>query len=261
MEDIGPAGSLQPIAERKDWTKGIDGAGLSELQALAKDIDKTIDQTVKHVARGKIKVGKLLLEARAYFIDDQSFGKWRKENTMVQSKQHAHYLMKVAERFGDAPKLIDGVNYSVLQELLLAEQKDIEWIEQKIDKGEPIPPVVEVREQVKQTKGTSKKALLGNGKKSTPPVLITPNASINELVGRPLTLRIMGVIDRKIQHPEGDLIILGLDPDPQCPCNPLVLDAIHDLWQEQAQNKNENRAVTDSYNRIKQYFEDWDSQN
>lgn len=249
------AGSLEPTnAGKGKWWEGIDSADLSELQALAKDINATIDKTVKHVARGKIKVGKLLLEARGHFIDDQAFGKWRKENTMVQSKQHAHYLMKVAERFGDAPKLIDGANYSVLQELVLADQQDIEWIEKKIDEGEPVPTVQEVRKKVK---GTSMKQKAKEGKLNTIP-LATPNAPLNAVVQMDLTLRIREVVNRQIKGIEGDFIILGLDPDPQCPCNPLVLDAIHDLWQQQAQNKDENRAVTDSYNRVKEEFKHWD---
>jgi hypothetical protein len=249
------AGSLEPTSAGKGkWWEGIDSADLSELQALAKDINATIDKTVKHVARGKIRVGKLLLEARSHFIDDQAFGKWRKDNTMVQSKQHAHYLMKVAERFGDAPKLIDGANYSVLQELVLADQQDIEWIEKKIDEGEPVPTVQEVRKKVKRT---SMKQKAKAGKLNTIP-LATPNAPLNAVVQMDLTLRIREVVNRQIKGIEGDFIILGLDPDPQCPCNPLVLDAIHDLWQQQAQNKDENRAVTDSYNRVKKEFKHWD---
>jgi hypothetical protein len=248
------AGSLEPTnAGKGKWWEGIDSADLSELQALARDINATIDKTVKHVARGKIRVGKLLLEARQHFIDDQAFGKWRKENTMVQSKQHAHYLMKVAERFGDAPKLIDGANYSVLQELVLADQQDIEWIENKIDEGEPLPTVQEVRKKVK---GTSMKQKAKGGKLNTIP-LETPNAPLNAVVQMSLTLRIREVVNRGIKGIEGDLVILGLDPDPQCPCNPDVLDAVHDLGQQQAQNKDENRAVTDSYNRVKEDFENW----
>lgn len=249
------AGSLEPTnAGKGKWWEGIDAAGMSELQALAKDINSTIDKTVKHVARGKIRVGKLLLEARQHFIDDQAFGKWRRDNTMVQSKQHAHYLMKVAERFGDAPKLIDGANYSVLQELVLADQEDIEWIESKIDEGEPLPTVQEVRKKVK---GTSMKQKAKEGKLNTIP-LATPNAPLNAVVQLDLTLRIKEVVNRGIKGIEGDLIILGMDPDPQCPCNPLVLEVIEQLWVDAAQNKDEVRAVRDSANRVREDFKHWD---
>jgi hypothetical protein len=248
------AGSLEPTnAGKGKWWEGIDSSDLSELQALAKDINSTIDKTVKHVARGKIRVGKLLLEARQHFVDDQAFGKWRKENTMVQSKQHAHYLMKVAERFGDAPKLIDGANYSVLQELVLADQQEIEWIEEKIEKGEPLPTVQEVRKKVK---GTSMKQKAVDGKLNTIP-LSTPNAPLNAVVQMDLTLRIKEVVKRGIKGIEGDLIILGLDPDPQCPCNEMVLDAVEQLWIDAAQNQDEVHAVRRSVERVREDFKNW----
>jgi hypothetical protein len=252
-----PAGSLEPInINRGKWTDGLGALEISQLSGLAQDINKAVDQTVKQVARGKIRVGKLLLEARALFREDQAFGKWRKDNTMVQSKQHAHYLMKIAERFGDAPKLIEGANYSVLQELLLAEQADIEWIEEKIDKGEPLPTVVEVREQVKKSKGTSMKAKAAAGKLNiTTPE--SPHVAINQIVQFSLTLRIKEVVKRGIKGIEGDFIILGMDPDPQCPCNPDALIAISLAMGEQAQNQDEERAVNDSYKRVKEEFKNW----
>lgn len=254
-----PAGSLEPINPNKGkWTDGLGALEISTLTALATDINKAVDQTVKQVARGKIKVGKLLLEARRQFSEDQAFGTWRRENTMVQSKQHAHYLMKIAERFGDAPKLIEGANYSVIQELLLADQKDIEWIEEKIDKGEPLPTVVEVRQKVKETKGkgTSMKAKKAAGLLSTSPHE-PPHMQINQLVQLGLTLRIKEVVKREIKGIEGDFIILGLDPDPQCPCNPDALIAVCLAMIEMAENKDEERAVNDSYGRIKEEFKNW----
>lgn len=255
----GPAGSLQPIdAGKGKWHHGIDSADLSTLTALASDINKAVDQTVKQVARGKIRVGKLLLEARAQFSEDQAFGLWRKQETMVQSKQHAHYLMQVAKRFGDAPKLIEGANYSVMQELVLADQSDIEWVEAKIDEGE-VPTVAEVRGKVKQTQA-ERLAPKGTSKKGTSPgtgTLVTPHAKINTIVPMSLTLRIRTVVEREIKGTEGDLIILGLDPDPQCPCHPMVFDAVVELWREEAQNGDELRAVNDSAERIMEEFANW----
>lgn len=248
------AGSLEPTnAGKGKWWETIDAASLSELQLLAKDIDKTIDTTVKHVARGKIKVGKLLLEARALFIDDQGFGQWRRENTMIQSKQHAHYLMKVADRFGNSTKLIDGANYSVIQELVLADQKDIEWIEGKIESGEPLPTVQEVREKVKQSKGTSMK---GKTLKVMP--VSSPHVAINLIVQMKLTMRIKTVVKRGIKGIEGDLIILGMDPDPQCPCHPDNLQMIREHWLSQAENNHEHKTVLDSYGRVAEDFRNWD---
>lgn len=251
------AGSLEPISGGKGkWHNEIDAAGIGELSALARDIDKAVDNAVKQVARGKIKVGKLLLEARGLFTNDLDFGKWRVENTMIQSKQHAHYLMQVADRFGDAVKLIDGANYSVMQELVLADQSDIEWVEAKIEEGDP-PTVTEVRSKVKETQaqrlqGTSKKGVV---QKSTP--IVTPHAKINTLVGLSLTLRIQEVKNRAIKGIEGDLIILGMDPDPQIPCHPECLIAIVECWEARAESADEKRAIVDSARRVEEEFDAW----
>jgi hypothetical protein len=258
-----PAGSLEPINPNKGkWTDGLGALELSTLSALATDINKAVDQTVKQVARGKIKVGKLLLEARAQFVDnDAGFGKWREDNTPIQSKQHAHYLMQVAERFGSATVLIDGANYSVMQELVLAEQKDIEWVTDKIDSGEPLPTVAAVREKVKQTqaerlapKGTSKKGAASTGKE-----MYVPNAHINTLINLSLTMRIKQVVERGLKGLEGDLIILGMDPDPQIPCHPECLIAIVECWEARAENDDEMRAVQDSAKRVQEEFAHWGS--
>lgn len=252
------AGSLAPMTANKGkWHDGIDSADLSTLTALATDINKAVDNTVKQVARGKIKVGKLLLEARAQFKDDQSFGLWRKKETMVQSKQHAHYLMQVAERFGDAPKLIDGANYSVMQELVLADQSDIEWVEKKIEDGDP-PTVQEVRGKVKQTQA-ERLAPKGTSKKGTSPgtgTLVTPNAHINTIVKEELHIRIKMVVDREIKGLEGHLLICGLDPDPQIPCNPDVLEAIDDFYEGRANEEHYN-ILCRSLEKVQEEFKNW----
>lgn len=259
--EIPKAGSLEPInAGKGKWWNGIDSADLSTLTALATDINKTVDLTVKQVARGKIRVGKLLLEARALFVDDQEFGKWRRENTTVQSKQHTHYLMQIAERFGDAPKLIDGANYSVMQELVLAEQTDIDWAMAKIEEGDP-PTVQEVRHKVKMTqaerlapKGTSKKGqIAGTG------MIASPNANINIYVTMGLTQRIRGVRENaNITEIEAAFIVLGMDPDPQTPCHPDVLEAAMNCWLDATQNDDETRVVKNSYYRVQEEFKHWD---
>jgi len=253
---LGPAGSLEPIdPNRGKWTDNLGAIEISTLNALSDEINKAVDTTVKQVARGKIKVGKLLLEARRQFHDDAAFGIWRKSNTMVQSKQHAHYLMQVAEKFGDAPKLIDGANYSVMQELVLADQKDIEWVESRIDEGDP-PTVQEVRTKVNESKPESK----GTSKKGTSPVvgtLVAPNANINIYVTMGLTNRIKAVVENGIKGIEGDFVILGMDPDPQTPCHRDVLNAARDWWSEETDDQDELRAIRDSYDRIVDEFKVW----
>ncbi len=194
------------------------------------------------------------MEARQFFSADQEFGKWRNENTMIQSKQHAHYLMQVAKRFGDAPKLIDGVNYSVLQELVLAEPEAIEWVEERIDKEDP-PTVAETRAEVK--KGTSKKALALGGKLKAIP-MDAPNTPINALVQLGLVRRVEQVLEQEIKGIEGHYIILGMDPDPQCPCHPDTLMAIRQGWLEEAgDDDNLAHVVDSSYSAVYREFNEW----
>lgn len=259
------AGSLQPISKGDKWHSEIDGAGLATLTGLAKDINKTIDQTVKVVARAKIKVGKLLLEARKEFQSDVAFGQWRKAETSIQSKQHAHYLMQVATKFANATVLIEGASYSVIQELVLATPEDISWVEDRIEAGDP-PTVVETREKVRETKGlppagkkgTSKKAAKEAGTLS-PDVGTSagPNMAINQIVQLNLPNRIKQVIRYGIKGIEGDFIILGMDPDPQTPCHPLVLDGILQTWLDESEGDDERRAVVDSHRRVEAEFKNW----
>ena len=87
-----------------------------ELETIAKEINNTVESTINTVAASKISVGEHLLQARALIGNDQAFGEWRISETVVKSKQHAHYLMQVAKKFSDVPKLVATVNYSTLQE-------------------------------------------------------------------------------------------------------------------------------------------------
>jgi hypothetical protein len=258
-----PAGSLQPITTTNKWFQNIDGAALSQLQGIAKEINKTIDTTVKHVARGKIRVGKLLGEARVFFSSDQAFGQWRKENTPIQSKQHAHYLMKVAERFADAPALIDGVNYSVLQELITAEPHHIEWVEARIAAGDP-PTVGQTRAVVKDLPPPPKKgrkATVGSGAgfkrgiKNDRPSIPVPNMEINSITQMPLNKRIKEVIDLSIKGLNAAYLILGLDPDPSYPMHPDNLEAIRNMLIGEVEELED--TIEDAYQTVVEEFKDW----
>ena len=113
-----PAGSKQEITNKKDWTGGLSALSLTTLDALADDINKTIDATHRTVAKAQIKVGKFLLEARKEFPGDLEFGQWRKAKTPIAAQSTANDLMRVAEMFKDAPKLVAACNFSVLKELV-----------------------------------------------------------------------------------------------------------------------------------------------
>jgi len=232
----------------------------NELKRVAKEINDTVESTINAVAASKIKVGEALLEARALIGDDTKFGDWRQNETVVKSKQHAHYLMQVAKKFKDVPKLVASVNYSTLQELVLADEVAIKWVQEKVAEGKP-PTIKETRAKVKETqaerltpKGTSKKANV-----QQPSKIISPNASLNEIVQMSLTRRINEVNGRMITGPEGAFIVLGMDPDPQTPCHPHSLLAIGDYWKERAETEIELDMVEQAIEVVEEEFKAWDA--
>jgi len=244
-----------PPKELGDWVENLSTRNINKLAKISSNIHNTVDETVKSIAAGKIRLGQLLLEAQREFGKySRDFTKWRVEQTPIKSKQHALYLMQIATKFADSPKLIESANFSVLQELVLADNETIKWVEYHIDAGNP-PTVAEVREKVKESKGTSKKGVVQVGAMSG--AGISPHAQINQITQASLSLRIRAVLDRKMKGIDADFLILGMDPDPQTPCHPESLNAIRDLWQEEAQNPDELAAIRDSYDRITQEFENW----
>ena len=232
---------------------------VAELKAIASDINKTVESTINAVATSKITVGEHLLQARALIGNDQAFGEWRISETVVKSKQHAHYLMQVAKKFKDAPKLIETVNYSTLQELVLADSVAIKWVTDRVAEGKP-PTVKETRAKVKETqaerlapreqKGTSKKA--GVNKTGR----VAPNIDINATILMSLTHRFEAAAET-----EDTLIaaylILGIDPDPQAPMHRHNLRAIRDTWYESTDIDSYKDAINGAFDIVEKEFKEW----
>lgn len=139
-----PAGSLEPTTPKYH---GIDALSLQMLDALATDINKTMESAQKSLCRSQIKVGSLLNEARVMFPGDKEFGKWRSENTEIKSPQTAYNLMLVARKFSSAPKMLEACSYSALVELISAPEHLVKEIEAKVDEGKKPPTVAAIREK------------------------------------------------------------------------------------------------------------------
>ncbi len=232
---------------------------VEELVTIASSINKTVESTINAVATSKITVGEHLLQARALIGNDQAFGEWRKSETVVKSKQHAHYLMQVAKKFKDAPKLIATVNYSTLQELVLADQVAIKWVTDRVAEGKP-PTVKETRAKVKETqaerlapreqKGTSKKAGINkNGK-------VAPNININATILLSLTHRFEAAAETE-DTLLAAYLILGIDPDPQAPMHRHNLRAIRDTWYESTEIDSYKDAINGAYDIVEKEFREW----
>jgi hypothetical protein len=232
---------------------------VEDLRNIAIEINKTVESTINTVAASKIKVGENLLEARALIGNDQAFGEWRISETVVKSKQHAHYLMQVAKKFSDAPKLIATVNYSTLQELVLADQVAIKWVQDRVDEGKA-PTIKETRAKVKETqaerlapreqKGTSKKAGINKTGK------VAPNININATILMSLTHRFEAAAETE-DTLLAAYLILGMDPDPQSPMHRHNLRAIRDTWYESTDIDSYKDAINGAYDIVEKEFKEW----
>jgi hypothetical protein len=239
--------------------KELSPAVVKDLSEIAREINTTVESTINTVAASKIKVGEALLEARALIGEDQAFGLWRSSETVVKSKQHAHYLMQVAKKFSDAPKLIETVNYSTLQELVLADSVAIKWVTDRVAEGKP-PTVKETRAKVKETqaerlapreqKGTSKKAGINKTGK------VAPNIDRNATILMSLTHRFEAAADTE-DTLAAAYLILGLDPDPQAPMHRHNLRAIRDIWYESTEVDSYKDAINGAYDIVEKEFKEW----
>lgn len=239
------AGSLQPMeANEGKWYKNIDAAALNRLSEIGKTIDETVNDTVISVARGKLKVGKLLREARALIPGDKQFGQWRKQFTLVKSKQAAHNLMQIAEKFGSAPELVASVSMSVLQELVTADQSTVQWVKEQVAEDKP-PTVKAVREQkapkpkktleeYNDTKKVLTGAVLPKSKSVVTPDLLNERA---QLVARRVSDRVDALVTRHrydkskgMDRIQQSYLMFGLCPEPSVPINmqtvEILLDAL-----------------------------------
>lgn len=186
-EYLQPAGSKQEIQPRKDWTGGLGALSLQELAHIADTINDTVEKTEKTVARAQIKVGKELLRARAMFKGDKEFGRWRQEKTYV-SKTAATQLMRVAEKFDTAPKLVEAVSFSVLRELVYAPEEAVKQVEAKVEAGEKVTKAkaIDIR---KAAQGTTKKATTAFMKKEDDGLNHTPEEASMDMIVKPIDER------------------------------------------------------------------------
>jgi len=214
----------------------------------AETINKTVNDTVTTVARAKIAIGRNLLKAKEYFDDSKSFTTWREEHTLIQSKQEASYCMQVAEKFGDAPSLIENVSFGVMRELVTAPIEVIKEVEKLAEKGDS-PTVQETRSLVRESKdGQTQRPVSGSGGESTggrPAPMPTHHQRPD--IGKVISMRFDSRHDwvsknRKSIDPNPyswAFVLYGLDPDPAVMPNPMVITIL----------KHEYREMCGTYNR------------
>ena len=92
---------------------------VKKLDTIAKEIQGALKTSIQD----RIKIGKLLNEARVILKEDQKFGDWRSENFSDQIDQKTgHNYMRLAECFAD--KLPDNIPLSGLYKLSEKQNND-----------------------------------------------------------------------------------------------------------------------------------------
>ncbi len=144
-------------AKNAKWAKGLSEDALSNLTLIKTQIGYTIDETVITVARARLKIGSLLLEARRQFLGDNEFGKWRAEVLPDLATRTASNYMAMAERFKDAPEFIDHIGWTAARELISAPQAVVDEVVKKVEQGEK-PTTEEIKQAKSSQSGGADKA-------------------------------------------------------------------------------------------------------
>jgi hypothetical protein len=131
------AGSLAPLDSTKDgkWERAISAAALTTLTEIAENIEGTMRETVMSVARARIKIGKLLNQARDLFPGDKEFGQWRKVMVPDIAPRTCSTYMSIAREFKDAPALVEAMGWSTAREMLSAPPEVKEQVKAAVEAG------------------------------------------------------------------------------------------------------------------------------
>jgi hypothetical protein len=261
--DVGttPAGSLAPLdANEGKWWDGVPAESLTKLNDISDNINEIVTDAVNSVAQAKLKVGRLLLEARALITDDNQFGRWRQEKTEIKSKQEAHYLMQIADKFKNAPALVKSAPIGVLRELVTAPWEVVKELEDKAAKGAPAPSVRETRATVAEAKGKAKpEPVVIEHVAEIPPnrVPVQPQtgfqATINSSFAKRLSMAENFILNARIGYKtavQWSYIIFGLDPDPSCSPNEGTIDALKIYYENLTSIDREKALVQKAYEHI-----------
>lgn len=266
-----PAGSLEPVRPRDDWTSSLKSEDIVALKKIEGNIFSCIKTTRSEVAKGYIRLGTLLNAARAVFPGDEQFGKWRADKLAEISRSQAYTLMRVATRFAIAPALVEACGFSVLKELAYGTPELTTWVEENIKEGAPPPTARQAAALVKDVSSAPRGAGPmpngwgggGNGTKATvaasnkePPVAWKPPiAKAGEddkrlFLRRPFLERLSEAEHEFQSERELTLayLIFGLDPDPSMGHNPEVIDILLNAYAEELSACDDD-SINDEKNR------------
>ena len=137
------------------WHKGLPAAHLQDLRSKADEINTAMHDTITAVIRAKLKIGRLLLDARELFVGDKEFGQWRQDVLPDLSATEAGYCMQAARKYENAPALIEKVGWSALRELVYSPDTLIKELDDKaatLPEGDKLLSTSEARKLAKDLK-------------------------------------------------------------------------------------------------------------
>jgi hypothetical protein len=261
------SGSLAPMdANSKKWSKGLSSNALSQLAEIRAQIESTVDETILTVARARLRMGKLLNEARDLFKGDQEFGKWRKSVLPDLATRTASSYMAMAREFSDAPKLVESIGWAQARQLINAPAEVKEQVAMKAQSGDKVSS-----EEIKEIKKANLSPHSGAASSSKaadttpPPGQVMSSAQrkesldlkINRVLQYSLAKRMELVLDgefHNIDEYSQSAIIFGFSPGiAEHKANMNVWLCVYDfLVAEAGDNEDTKRVLEQAYSKIKE---------
>jgi hypothetical protein len=260
-KELDEALGFEREVERKDGLAGMSAQSLSELDAIATQITETVDKTVLTVAKARLKIGKLLLEAREKFPGDNEFGKWRKKVLPEIAQRTATSYMAVARDFKDAPALVEAIGWTAARELISAPDSLKKKVKAKAEEGETTSAA-----EIKEAKAASQHGGADSKPVAPPPSQVESSVkrkeSLDKRIGAILDenpmVRISAILDgefEEIDEISQCAIIFGFGPE-ICDTRPNMGSwiAVYDVVKANLSDDEDQRVLDQAYSKLKEYW-------
>lgn len=136
-QEPAPAGSLEPIGPKSGWAHSLNAAALSSLRSIEDSLASEVTDAIKSNIRHKMKIGKLLNEARVLFPGDNEFGKWRqefaKEHLPGAAPRTLNSYMQMSNQYKNSTEFVESIGWTTARELINAAPVIMKKVEQLVE--------------------------------------------------------------------------------------------------------------------------------
>ncbi len=217
-----------------------------------------INSAISNIAVHYVEIGRTLLAAREMFTGDLEFGRWRMENTVIQSSQTALGLMNVAKHFGNDADLLQ-LPKSTLVALCSAPPRLIEEVREEVREGKN-PTRQDIQQRKEDERNGNDATALAAAKRRRMEAehvnqSVVPNRGtdriterLNNTLALPLELRMK---DEYASH----WVKFGIND--QCdgdPCSIEVVRLLHAAYTDGLTNDKLNDQIEKAYTEILAHF-------